>query len=52
MLGAVVILQRGPRNSAVKGAIAHKVHFSAVSFESRSLPVSKQYAILKQPLST
>lgn len=38
MLGAVVphliILQRGPRNSGVKGAIAHEVPFSALPFES------------------
>lgn len=56
MFGAVVphviILQRGPRNSAVKGARAPQVLFSALSLESRSLPVSRPRAILKQPLST
>lgn len=37
----LIILQRGPRKSAVKGAVAHKLLFSALSFESRSSPVSK-----------
>lgn len=48
MFGAVVphliILQREPGKAAVKGAIAHRVLFVALSFESRTLPVSKQLA--------
>lgn len=52
MFGAVVILLRGPRKAVVKGAIAHGVLFASLSFESRSLPVSKQLAILKQLLGT
>lgn len=56
MFGAVVphliILQRGPRKAAVKGAIAHRLLFAALSFESRSLPVSKPLAVPKQLLGT
>lgn len=36
----------------MKGAIAQEVLFSYLSFESRSLPVSKPCAILKQPLGS
>lgn len=56
MFGAVVpllvILLRGPRKAAVKGSVAHRVLFAALLFESSSLHVSKQLAILKQLLGT
>lgn len=48
----LIILQRGSRKAAVKGAIAHRGLFAALSFKSRSLPVGKQLAILKELLGT
>lgn len=48
----IILQRRGPRKAAVKGAVAHGVLFAALSFKSRSLPVSKQLAMLKQLLGT